>query len=71
MLTSTKHAQAAAKAPAKIQAIISKDDDEGLSFARSAAIESATLGGGVGSTRRMVGVLRTVTPRMAVRADGG
>jgi hypothetical protein len=54
-----------------IQAIISKDDDEGLSFARSPAIESATLGGGVGSTRRMVGVLRTVTPRMAVRADGG
>ena len=29
------HAQEAAKAPAMIQAIVSKDDDEALSFARS------------------------------------
>ena len=64
------HVQAAAKAPATIQAIIAKDDDEALSYARSAAAESPIFGGGAGSTRRMVGVLRTITPSVAVRATG-
>ena len=64
------HAQAAAKAPAMIQAIMSKDDDEALSLARSAAAESPMFGGGAGSTRRMVGVLRTVAPSVADRAAG-
>jgi hypothetical protein len=54
-----------------IQAIVSKDDDEALSLARSAAAESATLRGCAGSTTRMVGVLRTVAPSVADRAAGG
>ena len=64
------HAQAAAKAPAMIQAIIAKDDDEEVCSARSAAAELPMFGGGAGSTRRMVGVLRTVAPSVADRADG-
>jgi len=54
-----------------IQAIMSKDDDEALSLARSTAAELPMFGGGAGSTRRMVGVLRTVAPSVADRADGG
>jgi hypothetical protein len=53
------------------QAIMIKDDDEALSMARSVAADSAMLGGGAGSTRRMVGVLRTVAPSVADRAAGG
>ena len=53
------------------QAIIIKDDDEALSMARSVAAELPMFGGGAGSTRRMVGVLRTVAPSVADRATGG
>ena len=64
-------AQATFATPARIRAIISKvgDDGKAPSSVRSAAAESPTYGSGCGSTSCMVGVLRTVTPSMADRAD--